>query len=202
MKLIKFCSVIVAVGLVATTVQAEDGGGLFVEPGVTYEFAEADANYPGTNSSGDVEGLGLLARLGFHVSEAFFAGVDGRHQFVDYQADDAGYDEDAKGFNIGPMIGVQMPDFGLRIWGTYVLAGNLDPDSSGAFDVKFEKPTGFRIGVGWRLASVSLNIEYQDLTYDEVTLEQLGPFAPGTSFDGVELESQSWVASVSFPLEL
>ncbi|MFN8845750.1 MAG: hypothetical protein ACK5V3_03035 [Bdellovibrionales bacterium] len=100
------------------------------------------------------------------------------------------------------MVGIQMPHLGLRLWGTAIMGGELNPESSGGFDVTFRDATGYRVGAGFRIGTLSLNLEYQDSKYGETNLQKLGPFSPGSNLDGVELENKSWVASVSFPLQL
>lgn len=181
----------------------EDSAGVFLEPAVTYEFGETDVNYPAplSNSSGNADGFGLGLRVGLHVYETFFVGLDGRYSMPKFKDSGVSYDADAKAYNWGPVIGMQMPDLGLRIWGTYVIDGGMDPDASGNLDVRFQDGRGFRLGAGFRLAAVSLNVEYQEVKYGQTDLEQIGPFAPGTDVGGVDLENKSWIASVSFPIE-
>jgi hypothetical protein len=97
---------------------------------------------------------------------------------------------------------MQMPNLGMRLWGSFILGGELNPDKSGSFDIKFLKASGYRLGAGFRFLAVSLNLEYQELKYGQAKLEQLGPFASGALFDNVKLENKTWLASVSFPLQL
>jgi len=207
-KMAKF-SVIALIAFWGTTGLAQESAsptssGLFVEPAITYETGSTSINYPSplSDSSGDVTGFGLGARLGVHLYEAFFVGLDGRYSIPEFSDSSTSYKADAKVYNWGPMVGVQMPDIGLRVWAAYVLGGELDPEKSGSYNVKFAQAKGYRIGAGFRLASVSLNLEYQDLKYDRTTLQEVGPFSPGANFDGVKLKSDTWVASVSFPIEL
>lgn len=46
----------------------------FLEPAITYDSGETDVNYPSplSNSTGTTSGFGIGARIGFHISEAFF----------------------------------------------------------------------------------------------------------------------------------
>ena len=55
--------------------------GLFLEPMATYELGSTSTNYPSPlrSSSGNIDGLGIGARVGFHFSEALFAGGDLRY---------------------------------------------------------------------------------------------------------------------------
>ncbi len=112
------------------------------------------------------------------------------------------YDAKSIATNWGPVVGLQMPDLGLRVWGAYVVDGALDPESSGSFDVAFKKATGYRVGLGMRVTAVSMNLEYQQLKYGDTELEQVGPFSSSAALSSVNLEANSWLASVSFPLEL
>lgn len=186
-----------------STANAISAGGLFLEPSVTYESGTTDVNYPSplSNSSGELVGFGLGARVGFHVSEIVFLGADVRYTKSQFTDSSVNYDSESTGTNWGPVVGVQMPIVGLRIWGSYILGAELDPEKDGSFDVKFTKGTGYRLGAGFRLTAVSLNLEYQQIKYDSATLQQLGPFSSTNAFDGVDLESQLWIASVSFPFE-
>jgi hypothetical protein len=178
-------------------------GGLFVEPAVTYELGETTVNYPSplSDSTGKLDGLGLGVRFGFHFNEALFAAIEGRYSMPKYTDSSVNYEASAVSTSVAPVIGVQMPNIGLRIWGAYILDGYLDPQKSGSLDVKFQKASGYRVGAGFRVAMLSLNLEYQQLKYGQTTLEEVGPFSPGSTFDNVTLSNKSWIASVSFPLE-
>lgn len=180
--------------------KAASEGGLFVEPSVTYERGESTVNYPSpfSNSTGTIQGFGLGARLGFHLNEAFFLGFDGRYSMPQFKDSSVHYDAKAVSTNWGPVVGMQMPDLGIRIWGAYVMGGELNPEKSEIFDVNFKNATGYRVGAGFRITAVSLNLEYQQLKYDQTNLEQPGPF---TTFNNVDLENKAWIASVSFPFE-
>ena len=182
---------------------AESSGGLFVEPAITYEKGESSVNYPSplSDSTGTTDGLGIGARFGFHLNEAFFLGADARYSMPNFKDSSVNYDADSVSTNYGAVVGFQMPDLGLRIWGTYILGGELDPKADGNFDVKFEEAKGYRVGAGFRVQSVSLNLEYQDLKYDSSTLQKFGPFSGAGTFTDVNLKNKSWIASVSFPME-
>ena len=192
MKIFKLISLSIAMlsFLCINVAQAEDKQGLFVEPGITYEMGDGD--------NSEITGLGVSARFGFHLNEAFFVGIDGRYSKLDFKTDDNRYSASGDSFNYGPVVGFQMPDLGLRVWGAYVVDSMIDPDQDGGIDFKIEDGSGYRIGAGFRISSVSLNLEYQKLTYDTLTVD--APLLPAGSF-GTEIESDSWIASVSFPLE-
>ncbi len=178
--------------------------GLFIEPALTYERSDTSVNYPApfSSSSGKADGFGIGARLGLHLKEVFFLGVDGRYSMPTFKDSTVGYDAKSVSTNWGPVAGIQMPNIGLRVWGAVILGGNLNPDRSGNLDFNFKDTSGYRLGAGFKLLLVSLNLEYQQLKYGQTILEQVGSFSTSTSFSNVTLENNSWVASVSFPLEL
>jgi hypothetical protein len=184
--------------------EAEDSkGGIFVEPSVTYESGDTSVNYPSplSNSTGSAKGFGFGARIGFHVQEAYFLGLDLRYAMPQFIDSSVTYDAKSVSTNWGPVIGMQMPNLGVRLWASYILGGELNPEKSGGFDVKFQDATGYRFGAGFRISSVSLNLEYQQLRYGQATLEQLGPFSTGSTLEGVKLENKTLLVSVSFPFE-
>lgn len=201
---LKSLIVISAIGLtnICNSAQAAIAG-LFVEPSLTYEIGATDVNYPTpfSNSSGKADGIGLGARLGLHLSEVFFLGVDARYATPKFTDSSVSYDANAVSTNLGPVLGFQMPIVGLRLWGSYILSADLNPEASGSFDVNFKKGSGYRLGAGFRILIVSLNLEYQEIKYGTANLEQVGPFASTSLFDNVNLENKSWVASVSLPFE-
>lgn len=189
------------VGKIATA-QSNDAG-LFVEPSVSFEKGESSVKYPGlSDSTGTSDGFGVGARLGFHLNEVFFAGIDGRYSMVQFKDSSVNYDSKSNSYNVGPVVGMQMPNLGLRLWGAYVMEGELNPEESRGFDVKFDDPTGPRIGAAFHLAALSLDVEYQQLKYGSSTLERAGIFNPNAQFDNVNLESNSWIVSLSFPMSM
>jgi len=178
-------------------------GGLFVEPMLTYEKGESNVDYPAPfgDADGDVDGFGVGARLGFHVLESLFIGADGRYSKVDFDNDDPNFESDATAYNYGPVVGVQMPtSVGLRIWGNYIMGGQMDLDKENDVDLKLEDASGYRVGAGVKLGSISLNLEYQQISYDKTELEDAGIFSGSTN--DVDAEIQSYIVSVSFPISL
>ncbi len=110
---------------------------------------------------------------------------------------------DAKSWNYGPVVGVQMPTIiGLRVWGGYIMNGQLDPEKDKGVDEKFTHGRGYRVGAGIKLGLVSLNLEFQDLKYKETDIDEVGVFTPGYSTNDIELNSQSWILSASFPISI
>lgn len=179
-------------------------GGIFVEPSISYQAGTTDANYPQpfSNSTGRLDGFGLGARVGFHMNEMFFAGGDLRYTIPYFRDSAVSYEAKAISTTWGPVVGVQMPNIGLRAWIGYILGGDLNPEQSGSFDVRYLNPSGFRVGAGFRVGPVSLNLEKERIRYGQAILEQVGPFATNSTFNSVNLINDSWIASVSMPLEL
>lgn len=199
----KSLMIIAILGFTAlTTSVAQAAGGLFVEPMLTYETGDATIDYPApwSNSTGTVQGLGIGGRVGLHLSEVFFAALDVRYAKPTFKNSSNNLDSASALYNYGPVVGLQTPIIGLRVWGSYVLDGQLDPEESNSVDLKFTQAQGYRVGVGFQIIMLSLNLEYQDLKYGSTTVEKLGPFAANAS-DSVSLKNKSYIVSVSFPLE-
>lgn len=177
--------------------------GLYVEPMLTYEGSsktELDWPSPFQNSEGSVEGLGLGARVGMHAGDVILLAADLRYSKPQFKDSTNNMDVGADQFNYGVMAGVQTPVFGIRLWGTYVLGSELNPEEDNGVDAKFTEGKGFRVGAGVHLAMVSVNLEYQDLKYDKTTIENGGVFS-GSELD-YDLTNRSYILSVGFPFEL
>jgi len=188
---------------------AQDGtdneGGLFVEPMLTWERGRGDVNLPSPFTSADTEidGFGVGARLGGHVYNTVFLAVDGRYSIPTFKENRLNQDTDAKSWNVGPVVGMQMPTpFGLRIWGGWVMAGGIDVDRSQNVKEEFKSGQGYRLGAGVKLALASINVEYQKIKYDETVFEEVGVFTPNTTRGDVELTNEAMVLSVSFPIAI
>jgi len=177
--------------------------GLFVEPAITYEVGSSSVDYPSPldNSSGSVNGFGIGARVGFHVMETVFLALDGRYSKPTFKDSSNDISVGADAWHLGATAGAQMPIMGIRVWGSYLFAGKLDPGEDGGFDVAFNDGRGYRFGVGARVSVVSLNLEYQRLNYGTTKVDKVGPFETDASFDDVDLDDNAWILSASFPLE-
>lgn len=201
MKILKL-----AVGLTLLTsfaAIAENKGGVFVEPMLTYESGTSEVDFPAPagSSDSDVSGFGVGARLGFHIQEVVFLGVDGRYSMPTFENDDTDINTRATVYNIGPVVGIQMPtDLGIRLWAGYIMTGQMDLEKDEGIDLKFKDASGYRVGGGIKLASVSLNLEYQQIEYAETELEDAGFFS-GTTND-VDATNKSFILSVSFPISI
>ena len=185
----------------AQSEDAKDRAGLFLEPSLTYLSGEMKVSYPNTNteSTEKTSGLGLGLRLGFHVFDTMFIAADGRYAKPNYESSALGGSASADLSNLGVTLGLQTPLAGVRVWGTYLVSGALDPQEIRGTDVKFNNPKGYRLGAGLYVAMVSVNLEYQDVKYDSVTAEKWGFIG---NFDSVKGSDKSYILSVSFPIAL
>lgn len=184
---------------------ARADSGLFIEPMATYETGSGDINFPSPINSSDskVKGFGVGARVGAQVVQTVFAGVDARYSIPKLEDTSLNQDVKSKAWNAGPMVGIQMPTpIGLRLWGSWILAGQLDPDKDKGVDEKFKSGNGFRLGGGFRFALISLNAEYQYIKYDETEIQEAGIFTPGYTTDNISLTNKSFILSVSIPIGL
>lgn len=179
--------------------------GLLVEPMLTYEKGEGDVNFPNpiNNSSTNVDRFGVGGRLGVHIFESAFLGIDGRYSMPRFKDSSLNQDIKAKAWNYGPVIGLQMPTtIALRLWAGYIFDGVLDPEKDKNVDEKFLDARGYRIGAGIKLGIISLNLEYQDLTYNKTDISEVGTFNTGYSSNNIELSNSSWILSASFPFSI
>lgn len=184
---------------------AHAAGGLFIEPMATYETGSGDINFPSpiNSSESKVKGFGVGARVGAQVVQTVFAGVDARYSIPKLEDSSLNQDVKSKAWNVGPMIGIQMPTpIGLRLWGSWILAGQLDPDTDKGVDEKFKDGNGFRVGGGFRFALISINAEYQYIKYDETEIQEAGIFTPGYTTNNISLTNKSLILSVSIPIGL
>jgi len=193
------------ISVISLSVKAQNSAiGLFVEPSLTYETSESSQTYPApvSESTGKIEGYGVGARAGFHLSEVVFLAFDGRFSLPRFKDKATLYDARSTSDNWGTVIGLQMPHVGLRVWGTYLVSGDLNPEMYNEEDYKYTGLSGYRVGAGFRIGSISLNIEYQDTKYNNATAEKSVLFPAGTSFTDVNFQNRSWISSLSFPLAL
>jgi hypothetical protein len=186
-----------------TTTPERDSSGFFLEPAIFGSSNDTDfkASIAGADNTGTSRGFGLDLKLGAHLAEIFFLGADARYERSRF-ADSSYSDVDANTYNWGPVAGFQAPFFGLRVWGTYVVDGISDPDAGvQGLDFKFKDPYGWRVGAGIRLASVSLNVEYEDLTYRTTEVQSVGGFGVGQNTEA-DLTQRGYGVSIGFPIEL
>ena len=192
-----------AIVTTSTSAMALSAGGLFVEPGVTYESLDTNINWsaPFSDSTGSSKGLGVSARLGLHVGEIVFLALDARYAKPTFSDSATDASNSATSFNYGPVVGIQTPVVGLRVWGQYVLDGSYDPEKTSFMDYKFDQGSGYRVGVGMHVAVVSINLEYQDLKY-KTSIQEFLSTPVNTSLDKADLSSKGFILGVSFPIEM
>lgn len=183
-------------------------GGLFLEPMITYQTGDNEVKTSqlpivSDDSSGKISGFGAGLRVGAHISEIVFLGVDGR--FTQLTMKDSFYgNTDGQAYNYGVTAGAQMPWYGVRAWGTYVFGGLYDPNAgttSPAINAKADQAKGYRLGAGIKLMNVSVNLEYEDLNYDKTTITNASVFNTNINSD-VDFTTKSWILGVSFPFAL
>lgn len=186
-----------------TTTNDRKVGGFFIEPAIFGNSQDTDlkTNALGADNTGTSRGFGVDLKLGGHVGEMFFIGADGRYERSRFE--DSSYaTADTNTYNWGPVAGFQAPFFGLRVWGTYVVDGISDPESGArGVDLKFKDPYGWRLGAGVRFAMVSVNLEYEDLTYRTTELQSIGDIGVGQNTN-VDFAQRGYGLSLSFPIQL
>jgi hypothetical protein len=174
---------------------ADRHAGFEIEPMLTYERGRGDNN--------EIDGLGVGGKLGFHLFNSLTIGADGRYSAPKFEgeAGTVDFSASARQWNVGPYIGLQLPTtFSPRVWATYVMAGELDPERDAGVNAFMRDARGFRLGAGIRVGWASVNLEYQDIQYNTTRLGFDGTTFP-TSFDS-DLGYDSWILSVSFPFHL
>lgn len=180
-----------------------DTGGFYVEPGLTYQIQQSTIHNPSpfNNSTAKVQGFGLMGRVGFHINDMFFVALDARYSIPQYKDSAVSYDTSATTYDLGPSVGVQMPITGLRVWATWIVNSELDPKGTSNVDYKFTGGQGYRVGVGFQVVMVSLNLEYQQINYGNTNFQNASIFS-GSSTDSIKYKGDGWIASVSFPIAL
>jgi hypothetical protein len=182
------------------------GGGVFLEPMILGSSQESSikasqVSYFADDTTGKIEAAGLGVKLGAHLNEVFILGVDLR--YARQMMKDSFY-ENATGnsYTFGPTVAVQMPFYGLRLLGTYVMNGEFDPEpGTYGLDLGFREARGPRYGIGFRALAVSINLEYEDLVYDKTNIQAIGE-TQVDSATNVDYGSKGYNLSVSFPMQL
>jgi hypothetical protein len=181
-------------------------GGLFLEPMLL--GSQEDSNIKTSqlplvsdDTSGTSNGLGVGLRFGGHVNEVFLLGLDARYSQMEMK--DSFYSKaNTQVYNIAPVVGMQTPYFGVRLLAGYVVAGENNPDAGvQGLNLKFKEANGWRVGAGIFVAAVSVNLEYQDLTYNTTEIESIGALNVGNN-SNVDANNRGYTLSLSFPVEL
>lgn len=180
--------------------------GLAIEPMLIYQQEDAKirtSQLPviSDDTSATSRGYGFGLKLGGHIGDILTAGVDGR--YMQTTLDDSAYGKArTTKYSVGPTVGVQMPIVGLRLFGTYVLAGAVDPEAGTQdVDVRFRDPRGYRLGAGFHIGPISLNLEYENISYLNTQVQSYGLIG-GNGNSDIDFDTRGYLASVSFPLSL
>lgn len=176
--------------------------GFYIEPAVFYETGESEINWPvpfAQSSTGDTKGYGGSLKVGYHNQERFFMGLEGIYSQPKFKNSVNNYESDASSSLFGVVLGAQMRPVGLRIWGGYIFEGTLDPEADNDVDVKFDGARGPKFGVGLKIYSISVNVEYMDIEYRDALLENAGVI--GELFES-KFKNKTTMISVSMPLTL
>ena len=181
------------------------GGGLFVEPMLIYSKNESSIKtsqlpFVTSDTSGTMNDASIGARLGMHVADVVIIAADGRYGKSRFQ--DSLYSKaDASDYNYGLTLGLQTPLVGIQLFGTYIVGGGFDPGPGAQnIDMKFTDARGYRVGAGIHILAVSLNLEYQDLTYNNSTVESFGNVAINQA-TSVDASQRGYALSLGFPIE-
>ena len=176
-----------------------NGTGLFLEPGVTYQMNEANTTFSGglTSSNAVTKGFGVVLKAGIHVYDRFFVAADGRYSMLKFSDNANHYNESASSWDLSPVVGMQMPDIGARLFAGYVVTGSMDPKGSNGIDPMLEDANGFRVGAGLKLHEFSVNFEWQTIRYGKSTIAATN----GGAATEMSYKSDGIVASVTFPVE-
>lgn len=205
-KLLITSTLLLSVTVLAPKAFAQDGGadsgGLFLEPAITYESGKGEMDFGSAGKpDGDLKGAGLGLRFGGHVSDIFFLALDANYSEPEFSDENGDFDFDLKSWTAGVTVGLQTPVVGLRVWGGYIPFGEIELDGRGSnqSNVTYKDPDMWKLGAGFRVGIVSLNLEYLTGTYGKLNVRNAG-LITGT-YDQ-EANRDSWIASVSFPLAL
>jgi hypothetical protein len=181
-------------------------GGFYIEPGATYTFkgnGKIGTTNPITNGpdiSGSQQGPGATLRVGAHVNDIFFAGLEGL--YIRDKFDGEGVTATGNEWAVGAFGGVQMPWIvGLRVWGGYLPYAQVDYDRSNGYKSRFTNGRGWKVGAGFRIAIVSINFEYMKLAYHNADQNYNGS-GGFTVNNAAKYDHDAYMVGVSFPLAL
>lgn len=192
MKLL-FC---ILVSFYALSAQA----GLMLEPALTYEKSDNTLSLPAplSSSTGSGSGVGLALKAGWDFGEWIYLAADAMLSSPNFKNSSVDYDADASSNLYAGILGVKLP-LGIRAWGGYVFDGALDPKSSNGYDVSFKKANGLKLGAGFKILFISLNLEYMDLQYDDSHVDMIAGVSTDIKLDQ-KFKNKVYVFSVSLPV--
>lgn len=166
--------------------------GAFVEPWVGYAISGGD-------DTTDVTGPAVGLRLGYELPLGLQFGLEYFQATQDLEIDgnSTGFDFEQNGF--GVMVGLNPPILPLKATLTYFVGSEIDIDpnitiGSTSLDA-YTGGVGYKAGVGFTfLPFISLNVEYQNIAYDEAEL------SGSTVTLSEDAEYESILFTVSLPL--
>lgn len=166
----------------------------WIEPSIGYLMG--GTTFKGT--TGSANGTAFDLKLGYGLSQ-LYAGLEGTYALPALQNDGSGQPTDSKQFQLGVVIGAELPLFPIRIWLNYSFLNHLSVDSGG--QALTLEGMVVKLGAGMKiLPFMSGNIEYHMGFYTHRTYGT-GPLN-GTSEDLTGYRHQSVLVSVSIPIDL
>jgi hypothetical protein len=146
-KIINIISVAIIFSIFQKAMAETPSFGLFVEPAITYERGDSSTNFPSplSNSSGSINGFGIGARVGFHLYDAFFIALDGRFSRPHFLDSAVNYDAYSDSSNWGAIVGLQVPNIGMRVWAGPLFGSTLDPKESETLISNFKIAQGIEL---------------------------------------------------------
>lgn len=189
-------------GIILLLATSAAHAGVFIEPGVFYETGDNTIAWPAplSSSTGTSSGLGADLKAGWNFEGLVYLGVDASFSKPTFKNSAVDYNATASSNLFGGLVGVDLP-LGFRVWGEYVFDGALDPEASNGYDVSFKKANGYKIGVGWKIILVSVNLEYMDLQYNDSKLQEALGVNVNTDMSE-KLKDKLYMLSVSLPVSL
>jgi hypothetical protein len=181
----------------------KDNSGLFLEPAVTYETGKGTIDFKSVaQPDGNLKGVGLGLRVGGHINDILFLALDTSYSKPKFTDENGNFNYDLKSWLAGVTLGAQTPVVGLRVWGSYLPFGEITLSGRGSNDtnIKYKDPKIWKVGAGFRISAISLNLEYLHGDYTKLQVENAGTLLTG-DYNG-DATRKSWIASVSFPLAL
>ena len=193
---------LIALSFFSVPAIAQDAGGLFIEPYAFYENGTGTLDFGSFgDQEGDLKGLGAGLRLGGHVGDILFLAFDGQFSKPVFTSNSGNYDFDLNSWLAGITLGVQTPVAGLRVWGSYLPLGVIKLDGKGSNDanIKYKAPRIFKVGAGFYVAAISINLEYISGKYQTLEIDNAGLITG--DYNG-NAERKSLLLSLSFPFAL
>lgn len=180
--------------------------GFMIEPILTYGQANSSIRSSQLtpllgDTGGKIESVGLGARVGLHAWQTLLFGVDGRYNRARFN-DSALGNAEGDALNVGPMVGVQTPFYGVRLAATYIADGYFDPGAgTSGLDTRFNKMRGYRLGAGLKIYNVDVGLEYQKARYEDSQIQSYGSLQTNLA-STIDLDSEGYSLNLSFPFEL